>query len=112
MFSWRQTIRDPLGRDNTESTVIFPQVRTYRDVGKNLQKETQRDCQCAFWNIRPEDAIWSCLRRAGRDDRLDGVDGALCDDRLPWGGPERTKRSTGPLNGTPPAVPTQHTASP
>jgi hypothetical protein len=53
--------------------------------------------QSTVWNLRSEDTVWTCLRRAGRGDRFDGMDGVLFDDRLFWRGLERRKRCTGRL---------------
>ena len=47
--------------------------------------------QSTIWNLRSEDAVWPCLRWAGRCDRFDGVDGVLCNDRFSWRGLERRK---------------------
>ncbi len=38
--------------------------------------------QFAAWTLRPKYAVRTCLQRCGCGDRLDGVDGILCDDRL------------------------------
>jgi uncharacterized BrkB/YihY/UPF0761 family membrane protein len=53
--------------------------------------------QFALWNLRSEDEVWICIRWTGSGDRFDGVDGALCDDRLYRCGLERGKLSTGRL---------------
>jgi hypothetical protein len=37
--------------------------------------------------------FWTYLRHPGRGDRLDGMDGTLCHDRLSWRGLERGKHS-------------------
>jgi hypothetical protein len=50
-----------------------------------------------FGILRSEDTVWTRLRRAGRGDRFDGMDGVLFDDRLFWRGLERRKRCTGRL---------------
>src|ERR1700752_24092 len=47
--------------------------------------------QSTVWSLRSEDAVWPCLRWAGRRDRFDGVDGVFCDDRFSWRGLERRK---------------------
>jgi hypothetical protein len=43
-----------------------------------------------FWSLRHEDAVRACLRRAGGSDRVDGLDGVFRDNRLSWGGLERS----------------------
>jgi hypothetical protein len=48
--------------------------------------------QLALWNLRPEDELWTCIRWIGSGDRLNGVDGALCDDRISRCSMERRKR--------------------
>ena len=47
--------------------------------------------QSTIWNLRSKNAVWPCLRWAGRCDRSDGVDGVLCNDRFSWRGLERRK---------------------
>jgi hypothetical protein len=49
--------------------------------------------QFAVWNLRSAHEVWTCLRRACCGDRIDGVDGVLCDDRLCGCGLERRRRS-------------------
>jgi hypothetical protein len=51
--------------------------------------------QFAVWNLRSEDPVWACLWWPGRGDRLDGVDGDLCNPRLCWCGLELRKCSSG-----------------
>jgi hypothetical protein len=49
--------------------------------------------QFAVWNLRPAHEVWACLRRACGGDRIDGLDGVLCDARFCGCGLERRKRS-------------------
>jgi hypothetical protein len=51
-------------------------------------------CQFAVWNLRPKGTVRTRLRWSGGGDRLDGVDGVLCDDRLSWCGLECGKSCT------------------
>ena len=53
--------------------------------------------QFAIRNLRSEDPIWACLRWLGRGDRIDGMDGNLCDAFLCWCGLELRKCYSGRL---------------
>ena len=48
--------------------------------------------QFAIWNLSSEDPIRPCLRWLRRSDRLDGMDGDLCNASLCWCGFELGKR--------------------
>jgi len=62
------------GRDDLEVRPAWSGSGDGRVVGREL----------AVWNLRPKDALRTCVWRGSCGDRLDGVDGVLCDDRLPW----------------------------
>ncbi len=47
------------------------------------------------WSLRPKDGVWTYLRHPCGSDRLDGVDGTLCNDRLSRRRLERRKHSNG-----------------
>src|SRR5579864_1312331 len=56
----------------------------------------------AVWSLHSKNAVWTPLWRPGCGNRLDGMDGDLCDDCVSWRRLERGKHCSGEFAVTKP----------